>query len=290
MLPEQVDTFLDLCETGSFNRTAERMGVTQSTVSGRVAALEKFLDQKLFRRSRAGCFLTTEGLQFQPHARLLQRTLTQARLTARSAGQFPVTVRLGLQNDLAAGDPTRWVTFVREVAPNAALLIEADFSAQMSRDVQSGVLDLALLFTQYPHPDLHFETLGELPYVMVAPAGSDLRRLSDVTPDRYVFARIAPAFERLHADRLPALSDAPLAAGQGAIVQGLILRLNMAGYQDIHVATRLIAEGRAHKIEGAPTLSQPIHGVVHYINRPRRMWRRLFTTLRKALEATPHDP
>ncbi|MGR3711069.1 MAG: LysR family transcriptional regulator, partial [Alterinioella nitratireducens] len=33
---ELVETFLDLCDTRSFNRTADRLGVTQSTVSGRI--------------------------------------------------------------------------------------------------------------------------------------------------------------------------------------------------------------------------------------------------------------
>lgn len=45
---ELIETFLDLCETRSFNRTAERLGVTQSTISGRVKALEGALGQRLF--------------------------------------------------------------------------------------------------------------------------------------------------------------------------------------------------------------------------------------------------
>jgi DNA-binding transcriptional LysR family regulator len=39
MQTELLETFLDLCETRSFNRTADRLGVTQSTISGRVRAL-----------------------------------------------------------------------------------------------------------------------------------------------------------------------------------------------------------------------------------------------------------
>ena len=64
MQPEQIETFLDLCQTRSFNRTAERLGVTQSTVSGRVAALEEALEVRLFDRSRAGTALTPEGRRF----------------------------------------------------------------------------------------------------------------------------------------------------------------------------------------------------------------------------------
>ena len=51
---ELLETFLDLCETRSFNRTAERLGVTQSTVSARVMSLEGALGARLFDRSRAG--------------------------------------------------------------------------------------------------------------------------------------------------------------------------------------------------------------------------------------------
>ena len=38
-----LDTFLDLAETRSFHRTAERLRITQSTVSARVTALESQL-------------------------------------------------------------------------------------------------------------------------------------------------------------------------------------------------------------------------------------------------------
>ena len=36
-----LDTFLDLAETRSFHRTAEKLGITQSTVSARISALEE---------------------------------------------------------------------------------------------------------------------------------------------------------------------------------------------------------------------------------------------------------
>jgi len=68
---EQIETFLDLCVTQSSNQTAERLGVTQSTVSGRITSLEKTVGQRLFQRSRSGTALTTEGLRFEPHARSL---------------------------------------------------------------------------------------------------------------------------------------------------------------------------------------------------------------------------
>ncbi|MDA0218543.1 MAG: LysR family transcriptional regulator [Proteobacteria bacterium] len=40
---EQARTFLEVLATGNFNRAAERLHVTQSTVSARIRALEETL-------------------------------------------------------------------------------------------------------------------------------------------------------------------------------------------------------------------------------------------------------
>lgn len=285
MQADQIDTFLDLCETRSFNRSADRLGVTQSTVSGRLVALERTLGVRLFRRSRAGTELTTEGLRFEPHARALRHAMTEARAAARGADGRAMALRLGLQNDLAMGDPTRWFNVLRDLLPQAGLYIEADYSAQMCRDVQGGLLDLALLFTPHPSPDLHFESLGELRYRMVAPPDCGLACLADVTSDRYVLANLSPAFARTHGALLPALSTPPLAAGQSATVQGMILALAVAGYQEAGVAARLQDEGRVVPVEGAPVLTQPIYAALHYRNRHRAMWRKLVQALRHATGA-----
>lgn len=287
MQPDHIDTFLDLCETRSFHRSAERLGVTQSTVSARLAALERALGVALFRRTRGGTQLTTEGLRFEPHARALRHAMTEARAAARGAEGRAMTLRVGLQNDLAATDPARWVESLRSFLPQSAIYIEADYSAQMCRDLQSGGLDIALIFTPHPAPDLHVETLGELPYRMVARPGEGLDRLAAVTPDRYVMANLAPAFAQQHAVLLPGLSRPPLAAGQSATVRGLILALGVAGYLDEGSAARLIAAGRVVPVQGAPVLSQPIHAALHQRNRHRPVWRRMVAAMRKTLETRP---
>ena len=99
---ELLDTFLDLIETRSFHRTAERLHITQSTVSGRVMALETAVGARLFTRSRAGTQLSTEGLKFESHARALRHAWTEAR-RAIEPSPTAITLRIGIQNDLAAG-------------------------------------------------------------------------------------------------------------------------------------------------------------------------------------------
>ena len=47
-------TFLEIVRTGSFVAAAERLHVTQTTITARVQNLEQQLDCRLFVRNRAG--------------------------------------------------------------------------------------------------------------------------------------------------------------------------------------------------------------------------------------------
>ena len=85
---ELLETFLDLIETSSFNRTSERLGLTQSTVASRVKALEAELGQKLFTRSRAGTQPTAAGRRLVDHARAMRREWNEARRSVKSVGNL----------------------------------------------------------------------------------------------------------------------------------------------------------------------------------------------------------
>ena len=110
---ELIDTFLDLIETRSFHRTAERLDVTQSTVSSRVLALETAVGARLFVRSRAGTEPTTEGKRFEPHARALRHEWNQAKRRILLPQRAAHLVRIGIQNDLSALYLGNWVAGFR---------------------------------------------------------------------------------------------------------------------------------------------------------------------------------
>ena len=65
---ELARTFLVVVAAGSFVAAAERLHVTQSTVSTRIQRLEEKLGAELFVRNKSGTTLTSAGRQFQPHA------------------------------------------------------------------------------------------------------------------------------------------------------------------------------------------------------------------------------
>ena len=275
-----IETFLDLCETRSFNRTAERLGVTQSTVSARVNSLERAVGCRLLERSRAGTDLTAAGRRFEPHARALRLTWSEARQAARGGGSAEMTLRVGIQHDLVGDQIGVWVRALQAAVPDAALYVEADFSTQMCTDVTTGALDAAILFTPKPHPDLYFLTVGEVSYRMVA---TDADRLSAVRPETYILANFSPAFSRSHAALLPALSTGPVSSGQNAVVRGLLDAFGGATYLLSETAAAACAEGACRAIADAPTIPQSVYAAIHLRNRHRRIYRRLLECFARAL-------
>jgi LysR family transcriptional regulator, flagellar master operon regulator len=267
---ELIETFLDLCETRSFNRTAERLGITQSSVSGRVQALEAATGVRLFNRSRAGTDLSAEGVRFEPHARALRH---QWRETLRQvqAGDRPA-LRLGVQNDLAAAHIGELLAGFRKGLPQASFYVEPDYSNQMSMDVLSGNLDFALLYSPKPHPDLHFASIGTMVYRMIS---TEATTRAQVTEDRYIMTHFSTAYEVTHRQLLPELAQAPLSLGQSAPVESLLLTLGGTGYVLSDAADRLLATGRCHSVADAPELTQPVYAAVHVRNRISKTHRRM---------------
>jgi len=279
---ELIDTFLDLLDTRSFNRSADRLGVTQSTVSGRVLALEAALGARLFTRSRAGTQATTEALKFEPHARLLRQEWALAR-RAVQGGPAAVTLRIGVQNDLAPSHLGDLVADFRALLPQAALYIEPDYSTQMCADLVSGALDFALLFTPKPQPDLFFDTLAEIAYRLIS---TDADRLADVAPDRYVCANFSPAFQAAHRHVLPHLMEAPVSVGQSSAVALLLHSLGGSGYVMAAQAGAMVAAGGFRFVQDAPVIHQPVFAAMHLRNRTSATQRALTRAARARLTVT----
>ncbi len=279
MHPDQIATFLDLTDTGSFHRSAERLGLTQSTVSARIAALEADLGARLFSRGRGGARLTTEGLKFAPHARALAHAQAEARRAVAPTGEAALTLRLGIQNDLAGPRLGPWVQGFRRALPQAAFYIEPDYSRQMCRDLAAGALDFAVLYSPLPDPDLHFTSIGELRFRMVAPAPI---ALPGVTAQGYIRANYSAAFATAHAAALPQLAETPLAAGQESAVAALLAGLGGAAYVLPDTARTLAA----HPVEGAPVLTQPVFAATHLRHRTSPLHRALLRVVQRAFSAT----
>jgi DNA-binding transcriptional LysR family regulator len=240
------------------------LGVSQSTVSARVQTLEASLGRKLFTRSRAGTRPTAAGNRFAEYARAMRHEWNEARRSVQNSGNFATSMRVGMQNDLAAIHAGDWISQLREALPQTSIYLEPDYSTQMCTDLLSGELDLAVMFTPKRVPDLHFENVGEVKYRLVS---SHAAKREDVDFQRYIFANYSHSFDREHRQMLPDAATAPVASGQNETVSNLLSTLGGSAFVLENSAEALIATGGFRYVEDADPIAQAVYFAVHLRNR-----------------------
>src|SRR5881392_1042665 len=89
--------FLAVAEAGSFSRAADRLGISQPSVSQQMRDLEAGLRVPLFQRRGKRILLTPRGLIFQEHARAVLHQLENFLQELNSKpGELRGTLRLGV--------------------------------------------------------------------------------------------------------------------------------------------------------------------------------------------------
>ena len=72
MTLQQIRYLITIAETGSLGKAAEKLYVSQPSLTSAVKELEKELGFPLFHRTSKGVVLTAEGLRFLPYARQVE--------------------------------------------------------------------------------------------------------------------------------------------------------------------------------------------------------------------------
>ncbi|CAA7624535.1 LysR family transcriptional regulator [Magnetospirillum sp. UT-4] len=246
-------TFLEIVETGNFNRAAERLDVTQSTVSMRIKALEDELGRPLFVRSKAGTELTAAGMQFRRYATTLVRVWEQARQEIALPPGFRTVLTVGGQFSLWDRLLVQWIPWMRTALPDVALRAEIGGSDGLMRQLAEGIIDIGVMYSPQSRPGLHIEKLLEERLIMV----STKRRSVDEWDDDYVFVDWGPEFRQSHSQAFPDLKTTAVSVGLGALGLQHILAHGGTGYFPMRVVRPALAAGRLTAVEGAPEFRRP---------------------------------
>lgn len=98
---KEIQTFVSICECGTFAHAAEQLNLTQSAVSAQIKNLEKQLGFALFNRNRRGAVLSEAGERALPIARkmieLFHEMMQSHHANAHSGG-----LKIGVQHSLQA--------------------------------------------------------------------------------------------------------------------------------------------------------------------------------------------
>lgn len=257
---EWLDTFLDLLETRNFNRTAERLGTTQSTVSMRVRALETAVGARLFQRGRAGATPTASGVRFEQHARALKAAWNYARNDAGTLENFDGMLRVSAQFSLMRTLLLDWAGALYTARDRVALHIEADYSAQIVSDLAAGTVDIGVLFAPKFQPDLKVEEIGTERFVMVS---TEATRLAEVRPERYIHTGYTSYFDRRHAEVLPQFARPSMIVGYEELAVAFLQRFGGTTYLPAYLHAQQVQAGLdVSLVDDAPEILQPVYVAV----------------------------
>lgn len=210
---EHIETFLEIAACGNFNRAAETLNVTQSTVSARVKALEEQLGRALFARGHAGAELTAAGHQFRHYALSMQRLWQQAHQAVTLPPGFRAVLGLGAQVSLWERLILKWIPSMREQFPDVALRVEADYSMSQMRQLADGLLDIGVMYEPRQTPGLKVETLLEDTLVLVSTTN---REMTSGWVQDYVFVDWGDTFRAMHGQAFAEMETAAVSVGLGA--------------------------------------------------------------------------
>jgi DNA-binding transcriptional LysR family regulator len=252
-----VRTFLEIVSTHSFIRAAERLNVSQTTVSARVKTLEERLGRTLFVRNKSGASLTPAGEQFLRYA----PTFVQLWERARHQVAVPEGHRavLAIGGELALWHPLMldWLLWMRKNASDVALRVQVGVPEGLVSQVAEGVLDVAVMYAPQHRPGLKVEKLLEETLVLVT---TDPNIPSLPSPD-YVYVDWGPSFAFHHGLSFPDVSNPGLFVGLGPLALNYIVQAGGSGYFRAGAAKPFLEAGRLHLVKGAPSFSYPIYAV-----------------------------
>lgn len=139
-------SFFSIVEHGSLNKAAERLGVSQSTLTRQVHSLEAEAGGRLFERSTSGVALTAAGhalaAGMKPLLANLDRVLDETRKLARGKS---AQLRVGYLASAAADYLHPALAALRKSTPNVKVkLVDLSPGEQLAA-LRAGRIDLALL-------------------------------------------------------------------------------------------------------------------------------------------------
>ena len=252
---DRARTFLEIVHSGSFLKAADRLHVTQTTVSARIRTLEEEIGRQLFIRNRNGARLTPAGKDFERFAQSFVQVWERARhQLAMPAGRTSV---IAVGGELSLWNPLLldWLVWMKKAEPEIAIHAHVGVPEQLQEQLRTGVLDIALLYAPKLLPGYKVTLLVEEQLVLVRSKAS-----AGESPE-YVHVDWGPMFAAQYGANFASTDRPGLMVGLGPLGLSYILRAGGMGYFRKGAVTPHISSGELERVENSPEFTYPAYAV-----------------------------
>ncbi|RFC39737.1 MAG: DNA-binding transcriptional regulator, LysR family [Candidatus Nitrotoga sp. CP45] len=251
---DQIRTFLGVVANNSFLEAANRLHVTQSTVSTRIQRLEAYLGVTLFVRNRSGATLTLAGQRFFRHAKSFLLTLEQARHDIRLPSRFHASITVGARIALWEELLPRWVGAMRVLVPDISIRSEIGFEEDLIRGLIEGRMDVSMMYTPQQNPGLQIEYLFDETLALVTTDPDEPWPNED-----YIYVDWGPIFYEWHNNYYPDMKHPPQVVNIGWLGVQLIISNGGSCFLPTRIAEPLIQTKKLFVVPGSTQFKLPAY-------------------------------
>jgi len=168
-----------------FGRAAERCHVSQPTLSVAVKKLEEELGVPLFERSKNSIRITDTGQRIIEQA---QRVLDQVNVIRELAqvgkNQLNSPLKVGAIYTIGPYLFPHLLPELRRAAPEMALFIEEDYTANLRQKLRHSELDAIIIALPFEEPEVVTLPLYDEPFVVLLPGNHPLTKEKQLTAEQ----------------------------------------------------------------------------------------------------------
>ena len=166
--------FLAVAETENFTRAAERLQISQPSVSQQIAQLEQVLRTPLFRRVGKRVFLTEAGASFRKGAEVVLRKLDDASHSVDNiAGLVGGRVDVGVIPALHFAWIPPVLGHMAHQYPGVAIGVQEMASSDVETEIEAGRLDMGFGLMTHNSPNIRYEPLVTQSFSLIVPKDSE---------------------------------------------------------------------------------------------------------------------
>lgn len=139
---QSLQTFIVLAEHKNFTKTADLLFLAQSTVTNRIAELEREVGRQLFERNKRKVILTPEGETFLEYAKRIVELSNAGIQDINSLNRYADTLRIGTTNTIYECYLFPRIREYMRLHPNDAVKITIGHSNTFIQAIQDHLFDV----------------------------------------------------------------------------------------------------------------------------------------------------
>ncbi len=176
-------TFKTILEVGSFQKAADKLGYTQSTVTFQIKQLEEELTLKLFEKIGRRMELTQAGKDIMPYIDMILQGAEQIGNYGKSLSEISGSLKLAIPDSILIYNMQPFMQAFTHEVPNVQLVVNSIQSGEINQSIVDGTADIGINCEKDSYPDsvIH-KKLGKYRAVLVASPFANNNLLDFITP------------------------------------------------------------------------------------------------------------